>query len=217
MPPKTEIIRRRALSAIFRREVYSGDESQSRLLRLPFELRNKIWEYCFTYPNGIPIDCQIQNDRRFKRKGSPWPGASVLALLFTCRQVYVETIDMTWRACQFRTDAISVLHLESVVIPRRRDAIVNLSVQWDYHVNKAPASREQWIKVWEALSRLKSLKTLRVLVIGGWPVNTWRREREVLFEDMRKVEGLESFDFSLQAYTHGCRLDVPWKDGHWLD
>ncbi|KUJ12200.1 uncharacterized protein LY89DRAFT_738818 [Mollisia scopiformis] len=177
------------------------NESESKLISLPFEVRAMIWQYYF---DGVSVNCRIR-DKRSKLAAllpEKMKGCGLPAIVLTCRKLYPEIIDAMWKHCIFQTDAPTIRYLDRFVLPRHMDSTAHISITWRYAIGKAPRANTTARLEWEE---------------GTWgPV--WRGQKKQLIGFMMEVKGLEGLSVIIEdgEVVHYLGCEIPWKDGRWL-
>ncbi|KAI1173827.1 hypothetical protein F4777DRAFT_422806 [Nemania sp. FL0916] len=199
-------------------------QGQSRLFRLPGELRQEIWRlavggrkiYMITEKDYVTQESRL-DDPYWRRLN----GLLTVALL--CRQSYLESITLLYSentfAVGFGSGGTNLEFFKQMRVdlrPKYVEAISSLEIAfhlaegytqyydshpqaWDLSLQiHAPCSVDEWISAFEAVSELKGLKKLVVVV---WASGTQRHQFRHREADMMKIPatmaGLQKFEFWL--------------------
>ncbi|KAE9364359.1 hypothetical protein N431DRAFT_563682 [Stipitochalara longipes BDJ] len=213
-------------------ESFSALQPQSRLLKvLPREIRQQIWSHvlgghtihleivgarlgCLYCLSADPNTC---NDGRCARQmgalALPERVGKLSSLLTTCRQIYIEAIDILYSSNTFAiSDPAVIEYIPLALLPQRINAIRTLRFLWqlpntppiDFPDFPGPGREahlkrlRKWKKIWKIISTIAGLRELHIKlnVPGEWA--TLNREAAVeLLEPLRQVTKPEVFLLSL--------------------
>ncbi|CAE7002197.1 hypothetical protein P3342_001556 [Pyrenophora teres f. teres] len=136
---------------------------QSPLLRLPPEIRNKIWDLAL---GGMLYRVeQIYKPRSYKLKSSPTQLAGI-SLLRVCRQIYAEAamlpiLSNTFAFCSFPSTAIRAVRK---LKPYQRNQIISAHVEIVGPADLCPIYLGYWVP--KLLPYLPSLNEITIRVFG---------------------------------------------------
>ncbi|KAF2821700.1 hypothetical protein CC86DRAFT_426049 [Ophiobolus disseminans] len=190
-------------------ELVKRNAEASPLLRLPAELRAKIWGYALTY-EYIVLQRANCGSRLGKLKGGARSTAhngrmekelSALHLSETCRQIYSETATMAYELNIFH---IGVIHDMNVSLPHLsqfpalKNAISKVEISevisvW-YNYRKMPLIRKHFPAMTQLSIRIDEVSRASITAAGRGP------ELDFFVEKLRELEGLN--------------FDIVWMDLH---
>ncbi|KAH8585659.1 hypothetical protein B0O99DRAFT_696262 [Bisporella sp. PMI_857] len=224
---------------------------------LPIEIRQKIWEevvgnsrtfHLVTVKEKLvapecrslhPDTCD-GNCRRINRGPSIVVGSrpkSILPLLMTSRQIYTETIGLTYSSNTFETHDERVLeYLPLLLLPQRISTIRSLRFTWRFqryppledHLDPEVTSRSDqelrrlsWVTIWSHIAAMPHLQTLQVKldVYDVWWGSFNEESARILLNPIRAVTTPETFILSLpfppdttdQFRVHSWSAARGWK------
>ncbi|KAE9374173.1 hypothetical protein N431DRAFT_212296 [Stipitochalara longipes BDJ] len=164
----------------------SKSQLQSRLMRLPFEIRHQIWQYCL---GGSTIELKTYLHNYWRGREAP---RGLLSVALSCRQMYCETIDILYERNSFSLGMgkDSGLYLHLLVPLRRIQKIRDMSLRWSLReppANGSPGHR-RWIAFWQAMTLFTGLQKLRVEIKVAlvWKFD-WISEETRLFENIQRA------------------------------
>ncbi|KAF2123150.1 hypothetical protein BDV96DRAFT_681716 [Lophiotrema nucula] len=151
-----------------------------------------------------------------------------IALLYTCRQIYVEALPTVYSNCTFvlrgQTPGCNfpyaLLFLPSHIKPQRLQQIRSLQIQWcamrnfnqywDISRSWPPPAKfasEYWQQCWEVLAGMKGLEELVVeFLVGTVWKEDWKREQAAALEGAKAIKVKESFIIVLPF--DDCVVDI---------
>ncbi|KAH7419199.1 hypothetical protein BKA64DRAFT_9821 [Cadophora sp. MPI-SDFR-AT-0126] len=250
-PPITPSLpkRERAISPspTNKKDLLLHDQDQSPLFRLPKEVLDLICEHavgnrlvhimrrptgglghevCKLGNESSPNACKEQQCRGVKLATgryakSSQPGENFVALLQTCRKLYVAAIRVLYETTIFDFDSMeSLITLSTSTLPHRYDSIQHLSFDFrfatSHHFKEgSPASDwARWERTWRVIGSMKGLKTLRARI-------EWHKEDAGVVTERRwldeliQVTGLEVFELELPGLRKAEKIvDEGFRRAH---
>jgi len=206
--------------------IWTADQEQSALFKLPKELRQSIYKQvignsvlhivrrpdklghkrCKT--NGEPDDCLSTRCRGFKLDTGLYIGCddgNLLQLLQSCRKTYSEGIGLLYSSNTFDFDSLeSFVSFSCSILSRRLDSISSLQLDFRfsqsyYFAESTPRNDwPRWERTWRIIATMQSLQKIKMRIL--WPAATISEdEEEELLQPLRLVKDLKVFD-----------VNVPW-------
>ena len=216
------------------------------LFSLPLELRQEIYKHvlgCSTihiycdHQRMHSIECikrrpdddlcfRCRDERRHCRGGTDLvylrrqeiPAREPIHLLQTCRQAYIETINMLYNNNTLHfSRATAFNYFVNTILPVRLAAIRSLSVSFcakksvrlggvargswaslprNLHPRKWVNLTDDWDPMWQTIkTQMRGLKTLKLTVYGEQRLEP--HEEEMLFEPIKSVSGLHALEVEI--------------------
>lgn len=199
------------------------------LNRLPLEIRQMIWGLCIggrflrskEQRRKLELRCNAFSQRRCrKRDFCPKHSEKVTviirspsALLFVCRQVYSEAINIFFSTNTFFMNSEfnnNIEYMPRLLLKQRIDMIRSIRFMWEIWGDApiVPSSKSchgewfkynRWVRTWGVLASMKSLQSLLVLL----RVRSYRWDgisptaMELLLEPIRKVTTPKRFTLDI--------------------
>ena len=222
--PKKVSRRRRRLSTSAR---FGSNVDCALLSRLPIELRLEIYTYVlggnllhiFQVPrrlahkccHGTPSkgyfrSCCPTTQRNNVRKGYGGPFSSAnIALLQTCRQIYLEAINVLYTTNIFDIDHLQTLiYLSRSIPPQHFATISKLNVSWPVTYDIIPYHRQiDSINDWERFchvvaTKMPGLRHLKVSLTHNAPLSIHDEADQCWIKPLLEIRGLRTFN--LETY-----------------
>ncbi|XMA08416.1 hypothetical protein WAI453_001207 [Rhynchosporium graminicola] len=141
----------------------------------------------------------------------------LVSLLQTCKQIYIEAIDVLYSSNHFIWDSELAEHLSSTMLPQRVNAIESVHMYWTRdntmlgpldlqyrgpvrgRQNALERRRARWSTIWHNIPKMANLRSLDLelrVQDGYWKWLSLEGAREVL-DPLRAVQGLDSFTLTI--------------------
>ncbi|CZT05584.1 uncharacterized protein RAG0_11603 [Rhynchosporium agropyri] len=214
------------------------------LMALPVELRLQIWKealggetiHLFHAPNDLKslkkgrvrLVGSLHGDRascRYRagsceyerRSGEIHLSRRLVSLLQTCKQIYIEAVDVLYSSNHFIWDSEVAEYLSSTMLPQRVNAIESVHMYWTRdntmlgpldlqyrdpvrgRQNALERRRARWSTIWHNIPKMANLRSLDLelrVQDGYWKWLSLEGAREVL-DPLRAVQGLDSFTLTI--------------------
>ncbi|KAL8708908.1 MAG: hypothetical protein Q9220_006240 [cf. Caloplaca sp. 1 TL-2023] len=190
----------------------------SGLLRLPMEIRQEIYGYILgreenllipfpfrmravpTTPNENRIVIPFPDgDKYYPVRVYPSIWSRRPAILRTCRQVYVEAVDLLYTGNTFVVQYPPwFIFFAKCIPPQRLHAIRSLRISFGLPTHDIPCRITpalQWQEFWKLIASMQSLCSLDVCIQSWTTYGDWREdERAKLLYPLLQLRGLHSFD-----------------------
>lgn len=218
--PKKVSRRRRKLSTSTR---FASNVDCALLARLPIELRLEIYTYvlggnllhifqvprrlahksCHATPSkGYVRSCCPITQRNNVRKGYPGPFSSAnIALLQTCRQIYLEAINVLYTTNIFDIDHLQTLiYLSKSIPPQQFATISTLHVSWPvtYHATSYHGqvdSMNDWERFCHVVAtKMPGLRHFRVSLSHNAPLSIHEESDQDVIRPLLEIRGLRTFN-----------------------
>lgn len=217
--PKKVSRRRRKLSTSAH---FASNVDCALLARLPIELRLEIYTYvlggnllhifqvprrlahkcCHTTPSkGYPRSCCPTTQRNNVRKGNQVPFSSAnIALLQTCRQIYLEAINVLYTTNIFDIDHLQTLiYLSRSIPPQHFATISKLHVSWPvtYHAisyHGQVDGMNDWERFCHVVAtKMPGLRHFKVSLTHSTPLSIHEEADQDWIKPLLEIQGLRTF------------------------